>query len=294
MTDHQASLAAALAELQTQLPEIKKDKQAEVTMKTGQKYSYAYADLYGVSREVLPLLGRLGLSFTARPTLNDQGKFVLSYELLHVSGDHRVGEYPLPDSGSPQALGSAITYGRRYCLCAVTGVAAEEEDDGAQATAEAKPRTAQRATARRDTRTARQPGPPLPGEQQRERTLQDLQIKFTKTGIARREEKLAVCAAVTGRELESSKDLAPAEIGKIWDKLNDLATRDDVIAFLARRAQSRDEASPVPPAGEQAAALEAAGPPVPAGGGSPAPAAPPPDAAGAGPSKLTADGGAPS
>jgi ribosomal protein S20 len=53
---------------------------------------------------------------------------------LHTSGEKVSGEYPLPTGGSPQALGSAITYARRYCLCAVTGVAADDDDDGAAAT----------------------------------------------------------------------------------------------------------------------------------------------------------------
>jgi hypothetical protein len=58
-------------------------------------------------------------------------RFVLAYKLLHVSGESVAGEYPLPTGGTPQALGSAITYGRRYALCAVTGLAPEDDDDDA-------------------------------------------------------------------------------------------------------------------------------------------------------------------
>lgn len=124
------SLAEALAMLQTRLPEIKKDQ----TANTG-SYSYTYADLAQVSRAVLPVLGGLGLSFSAKPTMSN-GQFVLAYRLLHVNGDEDTGEYPLPTGGTPQSMGSAITYARRYCLCAVTGVAPEDDDDGAAAQAE--------------------------------------------------------------------------------------------------------------------------------------------------------------
>jgi hypothetical protein len=124
------SLAEALAMLQTRLPEIKKDQ----TANTG-TYSYTYADLAQVSRAVLPVLGGLGLSFSAKPTMSG-GQFVLAYRLLHVSGEDDTGEYPLPTGGTPQSMGSAITYARRYCLCAVTGVAPEDDDDGAAAQAE--------------------------------------------------------------------------------------------------------------------------------------------------------------
>lgn len=122
------SLAAALAEFQRKLPRITKDETAQVRSEKG-SYSYSYADLADVSETVLPLLGEHGLSFSARPTINESGTFVLAYELLHTSNEKRTGEYPLPANGSAQQLGSAITYARRYCLCAVVGVHPDDEDD---------------------------------------------------------------------------------------------------------------------------------------------------------------------
>lgn len=132
MTEH-ATLAAALAAFQAELPTIKKTKTAKVKTKDGGQFSYGYAGLAEVSATVMPLLGKHGLSFTAKPTVVD-GKFVLAYRLLHASGDADEGVYPL-SSGSAQEQGSAITYARRYALCSVTGVAAEEDDDGAAAKA---------------------------------------------------------------------------------------------------------------------------------------------------------------
>ncbi|HEY9411080.1 MAG TPA: ERF family protein [Jiangellaceae bacterium] len=124
------NLAAALAQLQTELPEVGKGNTAEVQTKTGGKYKYQYADLADVSKAILPRLGALGLSWVTRPTLNGEGKFVLAYELLHTSGESKAGEYPL-QLGTPQEMGSAITYARRYALCSVTGVAPESDDDDA-------------------------------------------------------------------------------------------------------------------------------------------------------------------
>ncbi len=77
------------------------------------------------------LLGEHGLAWVTRPTVVD-GRFVLAYELRHTSGEAITGEYPLT-GGTPQEIGSAITYARRYCLCSVTGVAPESDDDDAQA-----------------------------------------------------------------------------------------------------------------------------------------------------------------
>lgn len=134
MTDTD-SLAAALAAVQAQLPKVGKSQTAKVQTNKGPAYSYDYANLADCSRAIMPLLGANGLSFTAKPTMTPNG-FVLRYCLRHVSGGEDTGEYPLPDplhSGA-QALGSAITYARRYVLCAVTGLAPDaDDDDGAAA-----------------------------------------------------------------------------------------------------------------------------------------------------------------
>jgi ERF superfamily len=119
-------LNAALAKFQAQVPKITKDEQANVGT-----YRYSYADLTAISAEALPLLGKLGLAFSAWPTLVD-GKFVLLYELLHESGEQKSGIFPLASSGKPQELGGLITYYRRYALCAVTGIAPGGEDNDAQ------------------------------------------------------------------------------------------------------------------------------------------------------------------
>lgn len=127
------SLASALAAFQAKLPDVVKGQTATVQMKNGGTYKYKYAGLPAVSKVVLPLLGAVGLSFSAKPTFNEAGKFVLSYRLLHVSGESDCGEYPLPQTGTAQEIGSAITYARRYALCSAIGVAADEDDDGAVA-----------------------------------------------------------------------------------------------------------------------------------------------------------------
>lgn len=136
------NLDSALAWLQMNLPRVVKGEKAVITGETkdGRPFTkkYDYAQLDDVSEAVLPLLGRLGLSWRTRPTLvhleGEQGyRFVLHYELKHVSGERIEGLWPLPDRADPQAVGSVITYARRYCLCAVTGLAPGGDDDGTAA-----------------------------------------------------------------------------------------------------------------------------------------------------------------
>lgn len=130
-----ATLAASLALLQTRLPVVGKDKTAKVTSEKG-NYTYRYADLADISKAAMPLLGAVGLSFSAKPTLTDNGqRFVLAYTLRHVSGETDSGEYPLSDPArtKPQAMGSEITYARRYSFCSVIGLAPDADDDDAAA-----------------------------------------------------------------------------------------------------------------------------------------------------------------
>lgn len=130
VTDKPASLAAALAAFQAELPKVPKTKTAVVQHKDGGgSHRYNYADLADFSTIVLPLLAKHGLSFSSLPTLDEGGRLVLEYTLRHSGGDSVTGRYPL-GSGTSQQIGSAITYARRYALSAITGVAADEDDDG--------------------------------------------------------------------------------------------------------------------------------------------------------------------
>lgn len=164
------SLAAALAAFQAALPRVGKDNTARVATDKGPGYTYRYADLSEISPVVLPLLAAQGLAWSTRPTLVDGNRFVLVYRLSHTSGQEDVGEYPLPNPGSsPQVLGSAITYARRYALCAVTGVAPGDDDDDAAAAQRQQQRPQggqQRAQARQGTGTTPPPAEPAQGGDQ--------------------------------------------------------------------------------------------------------------------------------
>lgn len=139
-----ASLTAALAAFQAELPDVGKNS-------TNPHFKSKYADLADVVKVVLPALAKQGLAWVAAPTLTDHG-FVLAYELRHVSGESITGEWPLPDAtGNAQALGSAVTYAKRYTLSAVTGIAPDEDDDG---------NAAQSATRSRPAKPAPKTAPP--------------------------------------------------------------------------------------------------------------------------------------
>lgn len=167
------SLDDALLILQADPPVLTKSKDGQVgNQKT------KYADLVEVNKVVLGRLNELGVIYKCLPTMLGE-RFVLRYTLTHVpSGEFQTGDYPL-NLSEPQKMGSAITYARRYALLAVTGIAAEDEDDDGDAASgrnyaqraaapksQATDRPAAGQTAQRRSRPAAGARPALPGEQE--------------------------------------------------------------------------------------------------------------------------------
>ncbi|GAA4626713.1 hypothetical protein GCM10023196_036070 [Actinoallomurus vinaceus] len=213
-------LAQAVAMLQARLPEIKKTQTADVKTDKA-RYSYTYADLAQITRELMPILGELGLSFLAKPTMIE-GRFVLAYKLLHVSGESEDGEYPLPTSGSPQTVGSAITYARRYCLCAVTGVAPEDDDDAAQAEAE---RNSQRSAWRAPA--ANQAPEATSDREATKPQLQKLHALFSQAEWTDKADRLRAASVIVGRDLTSATEMTRKEASTVIDTLQQITADPD-------------------------------------------------------------------
>jgi hypothetical protein len=148
-------LAAAMAKFQADLPKIERNRRVDVETKEGKDdYGYDYATLEHVTERVFPKLAALGLAFISTPTLGMDQKPVLRYFLTHSSGGYIAAEFPVRGE-KMQQIGSAITYLRRYCLQAATGVAApEDDDDGRAADATAVAPRVQRREAARQTQAA--------------------------------------------------------------------------------------------------------------------------------------------
>ena len=131
-TETHDTLAAALVAFQGEMPKVHKGKTAQVPTKSGGSYSYSYADLADVSAAATPLLVKHGLSFTAQPRRTEQGDYELVGVLRHTSGQSDEGALPL-HGRTPQELGSAITYARRYLLGCLTGIVTDDDTDAAPA-----------------------------------------------------------------------------------------------------------------------------------------------------------------
>lgn len=238
------SLDEALLALQSDPPVLTKSKDGQVgNQKT------KYADLVQVNKQVLARLNELGLVWKCAPDLIPDGahplRFVLRYELTHVpTGEFERGVFPLLGS-TPQQHGSAMTYARRYALLAVTGIAAEDEDDdgdGASGRQTAQRATQQRAAARgasrepaagpsaqRRSQPARGAGPALPGEDpngpvgaDQHRHMRALWTEQGMGGDESREARLGDVADILGLpDLSSSADLTRAQADTVIAKLRE-------------------------------------------------------------------------
>lgn len=99
-----------------------------VLNKVNPHFRSKYADLAAIFDAVRKPLADNGLIVTQTTEIREGG-FVLVTMLAHSSGQWIRSEYPLPSTGKPQEIGSALTYARRYSLSAIAGIAADEDDD---------------------------------------------------------------------------------------------------------------------------------------------------------------------
>jgi hypothetical protein len=124
MSEQIGQISTALAKAQGAMSAVLKNHENPFF-----KSSYAdLADGWEVCRDVLAtneLAVIQGLSTT------EQSQIVVTTMLAHSSGEWVRDSLTLaPVKEDPQAAGSAITYGRRYSLFAMVGLAPKDDDDG--------------------------------------------------------------------------------------------------------------------------------------------------------------------
>lgn len=136
-SDSIEKIAPAFAKAQALFVPPLKDSHADAG-----KFGYSYADLANVFEGAKPGLVPNGL-FLFAVVIEKGSGHALETVLMHESGEYFSMEYPINMTGTPQAVGSAITYARRYSAMMILGLAGED-DDGAAASAK-KPMQPQKA-----------------------------------------------------------------------------------------------------------------------------------------------------
>lgn len=119
-----ADLFAAIAKAQGEIEGAKKDS-------TNPHFKINYADLASVRDVTREPLAKNGLAILQWPRTTEGGVEIETV-LTHASGQYMSGVLWLPcGKFDAQGIGSAITYGRRYALMSVAGVAPVDDDGNA-------------------------------------------------------------------------------------------------------------------------------------------------------------------
>ena len=114
-------LAEALAKAQSEMEGAKKES-------TNPFFKSNYADLHAVIKSAFPHLSKHGLSVSQGNEVI-MGAVCVTTTLMHSSGQWLRSKVKLPLSKKDaQGVGAAITYGRRYGLSGIVGIAQYDDD----------------------------------------------------------------------------------------------------------------------------------------------------------------------
>tara|TARA_R100000008_G_scaffold80938_1_gene63744 strand:+ start:1553 stop:2038 length:486 start_codon:yes stop_codon:yes gene_type:complete len=131
MSDTIGKIAGALAKAQSEMTMIE-------AKSTNPFFNSKYASLSAVLEVAMPALNNNGIALVQgnRWDSNDNGFYVTSM-LMHSSGEWIKSEIRMPIAKKDaHGVGAATTYGRRYLLSSMVGVA-QADDDGNSATLKA-------------------------------------------------------------------------------------------------------------------------------------------------------------
>ena len=208
------SLAGALAKAQLQMETAKKDVK---NPHLGNKY----ADLKSCWAACRKPLGDNGLSVSQLAESLTSGTINITSILMHESGEWVSSELAIPWAvnkgiNTAQAMGSAISYGRRYGLSALVGISTDDDDGNASSNNQRQAPHQQ---------PAPKPKPaPKPVQQTpvrgtiTDKQVQKLAILAGELGLDRGQ-KLKGCMAHAGRVLISSTELSKEEACKVIDAM---------------------------------------------------------------------------
>lgn len=128
-SDTIGELSKAVTKFQKDAPKITKDKTAKIPTKGGAGYEYKYADLSSIWEKIRGNLADCELAVIQIPTYA-QSEPALTTMISHSSGEYIEDAMKLAIvQDTPQGQGSAITYARRYMLCAMLGLVADDDTD---------------------------------------------------------------------------------------------------------------------------------------------------------------------
>jgi hypothetical protein len=191
------NLAAALTVAQGEFGPVAKNAE-------NPHFRSKFADFQAILSAVVPILTKNNLAVSQHPCVHE-GVDALETMLLHSSGEYLTSTMLLHlDKPGMQALGSAITYSKRYALLAILGIGTfDEDDDGNAAQAHAERTTNQKSG------------------------ISEAQMKLINSLTTERKFPVDVkdyVSEIVGREVASPKSLTSLEARKVIEAMMTLPT----------------------------------------------------------------------
>ena len=137
MEDKETFMSVEIGAISTAVSAFQGEIEQPALNRENPYFKSRYVDLSGVLKSVQKLLAKNGLA--VMQIIRDNDIITL---LTHKSGQWIKSVCPIGNYKSQQDRGSAITYTKRYALCAILGIAADTDDDGNAATDADKKRNA--------------------------------------------------------------------------------------------------------------------------------------------------------
>lgn len=122
-------ISKALANAMGAMENPKRNKKVDFVNTKNQRVKYEYADLASIIDAIRKPLSSNGISWPAGAIWTGTS-IVVEAALRHESGEWMSSELEIPCAPDVKSQGSAETYGRRYLLASLCGLAADDDDDG--------------------------------------------------------------------------------------------------------------------------------------------------------------------
>jgi len=129
-------MAAAIVAANGKLRNLPKTGTAKIDTRSGGSFSYSYTPLPDILDAVRPVLAKHGLALLQHVG-GSGGEVGVETVLIHESGQEHRGAYVTLPATDPKVAGSVITYLRRYAICALFGIAGDDDLDSSPAVAPA-------------------------------------------------------------------------------------------------------------------------------------------------------------
>jgi len=210
---------------------------------------FYFASLKACLETALPVLTKYGFSVLQWPETNEDGSVCVTTMLLHKSGQFisaGVSMKPgdVPQGKGPQAVGSCISYARRYGLTSAIGLF-QDDDDASSATGD--PRLGGKKTSGNQVTQLQEPQPKKGSTESLRDTeqVQEALGKFRASDVSVTDKEVDALFAL--HEVKTV-DAALAVLGKLWlSKSKDKEVRAATSTAKKTMKRSRKKNSQVQP-----------------------------------------------